>query len=149
MIQMDDWRTLINKAIQNESNVIQQHKYYTEATEAAIAEAQAALETSAEVSAAMETVYGAMVAYTHQAVARMRAEDSDPGSVDHAFRTGQAYGVSCVLNHIIDQLKDPNAGSLLADLDAFSDEMHDNILIDAKKIGLTVELLDAKGDYVD
>jgi hypothetical protein len=54
-----------------------------------------------------------------------------------------------VLNHIIDRLRDPSSVSQLPALDKFSDEMHEQILADAKEIGLTVELLDAKGELLD
>jgi hypothetical protein len=49
------------------------------------------------------------------------------------------------LNHIIDRLRDPSKTSQLAALDAFSDKMHDDLLKDVNDIGLTIELLDAKG----
>ena len=68
-----------------------------------------------------------MIIFTQQVMMRMRAEDPEPGGVDHAFRAGQVYGVSCVLNHLFDSLRDPN-GSDLAVLDEFSDQMHDEIL---------------------
>ena len=96
----------------------------------------------------MESIYGALVAYSQQVMIRMRAEDPEIGGVDHAFRAGQAYGVSCVLNHLIDQLTDVAAFTNLQTLDDFSDTLHDEILIQARAAGLTVELLDAKGDIL-
>jgi hypothetical protein len=54
-----------------------------------------------------------------------------------------------VLNHIIDRLRDPSSVSQLEALDAFSDKMHDDILEDVREIGLTIELLDAKGKTLD
>ena len=41
--------------------------------------------------------------------------------------------------------RDPSTTSQLAALDAFSDKMHDGLLSDVNDIGLTIELLDAKG----
>ena len=146
-IEMADWREIINNALADgEADPITLFRKYEEAAEAAIEEAQGRLEDSwTEPSQMMETVYGAMVAYSNQVLARRAAEDVEAGSLDHAFRTGQAYGVSCVLNHIIDRLSDPSKTSQLAALDAFSDKMHDDLLKDVNDIGLTVELLDAKG----
>lgn len=144
---MADWREIINDALGDESgDAVALFRMYEKAAEAAIEEAQSRLEDSwTEPSQMMETIYGAMVAYSSQVLARRAAEDVEAGSVDHAFRCGQAYGVSCVLNHIIDRLRDPAAASQLAALDAFSDKMHKDLLEDVKDIGLTVELLDAKG----
>ena len=71
------------------------------------------------------------------------------GLLDHVFRTGQACGVSGALNIIIDRLRDPAKVSQHAAFGEFSDEMHEHILADAKKIGLTVELVDAKGELLD
>ena len=79
----------------------------------------------------------------------MEAEDVEAGSIDNEFRTGQEYGVSCVLNHIIDRLREPSSVSQLEALDEFSDKMHDGILEDVREIGLTIELLDAKGKTLD
>jgi hypothetical protein len=96
----------------------------------------------------MESIYGALVAYSQQVMLRMRAEDPEIGGVDHAFRAGQAYGVSCVLNHLIDQLTDVSAITSLEALDDFSDTLHDEIVVQARGAGLTVELLDAKGEIL-
>lgn len=147
---MADWREIINDALNDESDdPIALFRKYEEAAEAAIEEAQSRLNDSwTEPGQMMETVYGAMVAYSNQILARREAEDVSAGSLDHAFRTGQAYGVSCVLNHIIDRLRDPSKTSQLAALDAFSDKMHNDLLEDVNKIGLTIELLDAKGGVI-
>ena len=96
----------------------------------------------------MESMYGALAAYAQQVMMELRAEDPGAGGVDHAFRSGQAYGVSCVLNHIFDSMRDPNAESLAA-LDAFSDQMHDEILETCKQVDLAMILLDAKGNYCE
>lgn len=147
---MADWREIINDALNDEcGDPIALFRKYEEAAEAAIEEAQSRLNDSwTEPGQMMETVYGAMVAYSNQILARREAEDVAAGSLDHAFRTGQAYGVSCVLNHIIDRLRDPSKTSQLAALDAFSDKMHNDLLEDVNKIGLTIELLDAKGGVI-
>lgn len=149
-IAMADWREIINEALKDEGGdqIALFHKY-EQACEAAIEEAQGRLDDSwTEPSKMMETVYGAMVAYSNQVLARRGAEDVEAGDLDHAFRTGQAYGVSCVLNHIIDRLRDRSQTSQLAALDAFSDKMHEDLLKDVRDIGLTVELLDAKGRVI-
>ena len=51
----------------------------------------------------------------------MKAEDPEVGGPDHAFRAGQAYGVSCILNHLIDRLTDVAGITALGALDDFSD----------------------------
>ena len=43
---------------------------------------------------------------------------------------------------------DHKMASQLAALDAFSDKMHNDLLEDVNKIGLTIELLDAKGGVI-
>ena len=103
-----------------------------------------------EIAAAqiIESIYGALVAYSQQVMLRMKAEDPEVGGVDHAFRAGQAYGVSCVLNHLIDQLTDVVGATALGALDDFSDTLHDEIIVQSRAAGLTVELLDAKGDIL-
>ena len=53
-----------------------------------------------------------------------------------------------MLNHIIDQLTDVASVTSLQALDNFSDTLHNDILVQAKAAGLTVELLDAKGDIL-
>ncbi|MGB0950513.1 MAG: hypothetical protein ACPGWQ_00740, partial [Poseidonia sp.] len=75
-------------------------------------------------------------------------EDPEPGSADHAFRAGQAYGVSCILNHLIDRLTDVAGITALGALDDFSDTLHDEIIVQARAAGLMVELLDAKGEIL-
>jgi len=84
-----------------------------------------------EAAQVIEALYGALVAYSQQVMLRMKAEDPEVGGVDHAFRAGQAYGVSCVLNHLIDQLTDVAGITALGALDDFSDTLHDEIVIQA------------------
>ncbi|MEE3083608.1 MAG: hypothetical protein VX320_05960 [Candidatus Thermoplasmatota archaeon] len=144
---MAKWKELMNEAMQlEEADTISAHAKFAECTQVALAEAQSALDADVTIGMTMEVVYGALAAYTQQVMMRMRAEDPEPGGVDHAFRAGQVYGVSCVLNHLFDSLRDPN-GSDLAVLDEFSDQMHDEILQVCNEIDLSIELLDAKGEY--
>ena len=144
---MEDWKTLIDQAMQKEtSDVIGAHGTYGQAVRVALSEAQMLL-GDLEAAKIIESIYGALVAYSQQVMLRMKAEDPEIGGVDHAFRAGQAYGVSCVLNHLIDQLTDV-AGITLGALDDFSDTLHDEIIIQGRAAGLTVELLDAKGDIL-
>ena len=69
---MADWREIINNALADgEGDPITLFRKYEEAAEAAIEEAQGRLEDSwTEPSQMMETVYGAMVAYSNQVLAR-------------------------------------------------------------------------------
>ena len=92
--------------MQQETNdTIGAHGTYGKAVQAALAKSQTLL-GDLEAAQIIETIYGALVAYSQQVMLRMKAEDPEIGGVDHAFRAGQAYGVSCVLNHLIDQLTD-------------------------------------------
>ena len=146
---MEDWKSLIDQAMQQEhtDDLIAAYTTYGGAVRSALSNAQLLL-GDLEAAQIMESIYGALVAYSQQVMIRMRAEDPEIGGVDHAFRAGQAYGVSCVLNHLIDQLTDVAAFTNLQTLDDFSDTLHDEILIQARAAGLTVELLDAKGDIL-
>ena len=147
---MEDWKTLIDQAMQKEtSDVIGAHGTYGQAVRVALSEAQMLL-GDLEAAKIIESIYGALVAYSQQVMLRMKAEEPEIGGVDHAFRAGQAYGVSCVLNHLIDQLTDVRPGPItaLGALDDFSDTLHDEIIIQGRAAGLTVELLDAKGDIL-
>ena len=47
----------------------------------------------------------ALSAYVQTVTIRAKAEGAEPGDLDHTFRT-ESYGVSCVLNHLIDDLVD-------------------------------------------
>ena len=53
-----------------------------------------------------------------------------------------------MLNHLIDQLIDVVGTTALGALDDFSDTLHDEIIIQGRAAGLTVELLDAKGEIL-
>ncbi|MDA0877441.1 MAG: hypothetical protein O3B05_01060 [archaeon] len=145
---MDDWKGLIDAAMQQEtSDIIGAHGTYGQAVQAALAQAQMLL-GDVEAAQIIEALYGALVAYSQQVMLRMRAEDPQVGGVDHAFRAGQAYGVSCVLNHLIDQLTDVGGVTALGALDDFSDTLHSEIIVQSRAAGLTVELLDAKGEIL-
>ena len=145
---MSDWKSLIDQAMMLEgTDVIKAHGTYGTAVRAALSNAQLLL-TDLEAAQIIESIYGALVAYSQQVMLRMKAEDPEVAGVDHAFRAGQAYGVSCVLNHLIDQLTDVSSVTNLQALDDFSDTLHNDILVQARAAGLTVELLDAKGDIL-
>ncbi len=144
-----DWKLLMNEAMQIEgSDTIAAFAKFRECIDAALASTQSSLNQNSAVGVAMESVYGALAAYAQQVMMELRAEDPGAGGVDHAFRSGQAYGVSCVLNHLFDSMRDPNTDSL-ASLDEFSDQMHDEILQTCKQVDLAMILLDAKGDYCE
>ncbi len=146
---MSEWMNLMTEAMQmNEKDFIGTHRVLTECQRAAMHEIQTLLESSPDVSQAMTALYGAFSAYVQAVTLRAKAEDAEPGDLDHAFRAGQSYGVSCVINHLIDELVDPNEGSILASLDSFSDNFHEEIVNQVVDAGLTVELLDAKGNIV-
>jgi len=139
----------MNEAMQFEANdTIAAFAKFKECIDAAMSSTQSSLNQNPAVGVAMESVYGALAAYAQQVMMELRAEDPGAGGVDHAFRSGQAYGVSCVLNHIFDSMRDPNADSLAA-LDEFSDQMHDEILQTCRQVDLAMILLDAKGNYCE
>ena len=52
-----------------------------------------------------------------------------------------------MLNHLIDQLTDVVGAFALGALDDFSDTLHDEIIVQSRAAGLTVELLDAKAIF--
>ena len=145
---MDDWKALIDQAMQIETtDTIGAHGLYEQGVRAALASSQMLL-GDLEAAQIIEALYGALVAYSQTVMLRMKAEDPEVGSVDHAFRAGQAYGVSCILNHLIEQLTDVAGITALGALDDFSDTLHEEIIVQANAAGLTVELLDAKGDII-
>ena len=146
---MGDWKVLMNEAMQLEaSDTIGAFAKFRECIDAAMVTTQSSLNQNPAVGNAVESMYGALAAYAQQVMMELRAEDPGAGGVDHAFRAGQAYGVSCILNHLFDSMRDPNADSL-ASLDEFSDQMHDEILQTCKQVDLAMILLDAKGNYCD
>ena len=145
---MDDWKALIDQAMQIETtDTIGAHQIYEKAVRAALADSKLLL-GDVEAAAIIEAIYGALVAYSQTVMLRMKAEDPEVGGPDHAFRAGQAYGVSCILNHLIDQLTDVAGITALGALDDFSDTLHEEILVQARAAGLSVELLDAKGEIL-
>lgn len=145
---MSDWKSLIDQAMTAEtSDIIQAHSLYGKAVQSALVQIQG-LMFDLEAAQLTETLYGALVAYSQQVMTRMKAEDPEIGGVDHAFRAGQAYGVSCVLNHLVDQLVDTSGSTKLASMDDFSDSLHEEIILQARGAGLTIELLGAKGELL-
>ncbi len=90
---MEDWKQLIDQAMQAETtDTIEAHATYGKAVRAALAQSQMLL-GDLEAAQIIESIYGALVAYSQQVLLRMKAEDPEIGGVDHAFRAGQAYGV--------------------------------------------------------
>ena len=148
-IAMSDWKSLLDQAmIQEGSDTVGAHITYGNAVKAALANAQGLLH-DVEAAQIMEVIYGALVAYSQQVMLRLKIEDEEVGGADHAFRVGQAYGVSCVLNHLIDQLTDVSSITNLQAFDAFSDTLHNDILVQVRAAGLFVPVLDAKGEILD
>jgi hypothetical protein len=146
---MSDWKTLLDQAmIQEDGDTVGAHITYGNAVKAALANAQGLLH-DVEAAQIMEVIYGALVAYSQQVMLRLKIEDEQVGGPDHAFRVGQAYGVSCVLNHLIDQLTDVASITNLQAFDAFSDTLHNDILVQVKAAGLFVPVLDAKGEIIN
>jgi hypothetical protein len=142
---MDDWKSMVGTAMELENqDVLQAYNKYQEASRHALAEAQGLL-GDLEAAQIIEAIYGAVFSYSNSVLLQLRVEDMEPGEVDHTFRVGHAYGVSCVLNHLIDELKEFGGITSLEALDDFSDQVHDEILKEAKKSDLAIEILDAKG----
>jgi hypothetical protein len=143
---MDDWKSMVGAAMELETqDVVQAYNKYQEASRHALAEAQSLL-GDLEAAQIIEAIYGAVFSYSNSILLQMKVEDMNPGEVDHTFRVGHAYGVSCVLNHLIDELKEFGGITSLEALDDFSDQVHDEILKEANKSDLAVEILDAKGE---
>ena len=146
---MSDWKSLIDSAMATEtSDIIEAHSLYGQASQSALMDIQG-LMFDLEAAQMMEILYGALIAYTQQVLTRLKAEDPEVGGPDPSFRAGQAYGVSCVLNHMVDQLVDTSGTTALATYDEFSDSLHDEIIVQARGAGLTIELLGAKGELLD
>ena len=114
-----DWKATIDEAMQLETeDIIAAHRKYEEGVNTALSQAQEQIEIPG-VAKAMEALYGALISYSQTVVLRMKAEEPEIGGVDHAFRIGQAYGVSCILNHLVDRLTDTTGSTHLAALDDF------------------------------
>ena len=145
---MDDWKQLIGEAMQIETtDTIAAFKIYERAVFAGLSTAQNLLD-DVEAAQIIEAIYGALVAYSQTVMLRMKAEDPEIGGVDHAFRAGQAYGVQCVSQPLDRQAHRHHWRSRnLGAMDAFSDTLHDEIIIQGRAAGLTVELLDAQGRH--
>ena len=50
---------------------------------------------------------------------------------------------------MVDQLVDTSGATALAAYDDFSDSLHDEIIVQARGAGLTIELLGAKGELLE
>ena len=82
---MEDWKGLIDQAMQKEtSDLIAAHATYGQAVRVALSEAQMLL-GDLEAAQIIESIYGALVAYSQQVMLRMKAEDPEVGGVDHAL----------------------------------------------------------------
>ena len=79
---MEDWKQLIDQAMQTEtSDTIEAHATYGKAVRAALAQSQMLL-GDLEAAQIIESIYGALVAYSQQVMLRMKAEDPEIGGVD-------------------------------------------------------------------
>jgi len=117
---MDDWKAIIDQAMQIETtDTIGAHGLYEHAVRAALAQSQMLL-GDLEAAQIIESIYGALVAYSQTVMLRMKAEDPEVGGPDHAFRAGQAYGVSCI-STTHRPLTDVAGITALGALDDFSD----------------------------
>ena len=88
---MEDWKSLIDQAMQKETaDLIAAHAIYGQAVRVALSEAQMLL-GDLEAAKIIESIYGALVAYSQQVMLRMKAEDPEVGGVDHAFRACLLY----------------------------------------------------------
>ena len=143
---MDDWKAMVGTAMQLETeDILQAFNKYREASRHALADAQNLL-GDLEAAQIIEAIYGAVFSYSNQVLLQLKVEGMEAGAVYHTFRAGHAYGVSCVLNHLIDELKEFGGITSLEALDDFSDQIHDEILKEANKADLAIEILDAKGE---
>ncbi len=148
-MEQPSWQDLMTEAMQiEEGDVLAAHKLYQQSSSAAISEVQAWMDHADGAASVVEALYGSLVAYTQEVMTRLIAEDPEHGGPEHAFRVGQSYGVSCVVNHMIDRLRDSSHETSLADLDDFSDRIHDEITAAIRDAGMTIELLDAKGQMI-
>ena len=76
---MDDWKVLIDQAMQQETtDLIGAHATYGRAVRAGLAHAQMLLD-DIEAAQIIEALYGALVAYSQQVMLRMKAEDPEIG----------------------------------------------------------------------
>ena len=145
----DNWQAIIAEAMDLETNdLMAAHRSYRNSEQAAMAEVQAWIDHNKDSASVVEALYGAFAGYMGEVMTRLGLENPEHGGIEHAFRVGQTYGVSCVLNHLIDTLVDRSGSSNLGALDAWSDDLHEEILNSIRDAGLAIELLDAKGNMV-
>ena len=148
---MDDgnWQAIIAEAMDLETqDLMAAHRSYRSSEQAAMAEVQAWIDHNEDSASIVEALYGAFAGYMGEVMTRLGLEDPEHGGIEHAFRVGQSYGVSCVLNHLIDTLVDRAGTSNLGALDAWSDDLHEEIINSVRDAGLAIELLDAKGNMI-
>ena len=87
---MDDWKSLIDQAMQIETtDTIGAHQIYESAVRAALADSQMLL-GDVEAAAIIEAIYGALVAYSQTVMLRMKAEDPEV-SVDARLASLQVF----------------------------------------------------------
>ena len=147
MAVVETWQDLMQRAMGlEEEDLVDAWGTYGHAVETALAEVQAWFDTAEGVGPALEALYGALVAASQQVMCRIEVEHLQAGQLDHAFRAGQAYGISSVLNHLVDRLRDQRGEGHLEQLDAFSDMVHEEILDQVVRVGVSVEVLDARGE---
>ena len=149
LMEDDNWQAIIAEAMDLEAqDLMAAHRSYRSSEQAAMAEVQAWIDHNEESASVVEALYGAFAGYMGEVMTRLGLEDPEHGGIEHAFRVGQTYGVSCVLNHLIDTLVDSTGSSNLGALDAWSDDLHEEIINSIRGAGLAIELLDAKGNMI-
>ena len=149
-MEQENWQEIIARAMELEaSDLMEAHRSYREAEMSALAEVQAWINHTEGAAPVVEALYGAFAGYMGEVMTRLGLEDPEHGGIEHAFRVGQSYGVSCVLNHLIDTLVDQTGTTNLEALDTWSDELHDEIIHSVRGAGLGIELLDAKGKMIE
>lgn len=147
MTDVATWQDLMQQAMALESSdLVAAWTTYGQATEAGMAEVQAWFDSVEGVGATIEAFYGALIAASQQAMCRVEIEGHPEPSSEHAFRLGHAYGISSVLNHLVDRLRDRSGATNLEQLDALSDMVHDEIVASIGDADIKVEVLDAKGE---
>ena len=101
------------------------------------------LDLHPDVSAKMlESLYGALVGASQSVMTRLPEVHDE---IDRGFLLGQAYGISAVMNHIVDRLVDRYGQSNLYALDVLSDAIHEEIVDQSQPLLMSLALKDAKG----
>lgn len=116
---------------------------FEQAMDVSVADMQRLLDVHPEVATqVIESLYGALIAGAQAVMTRFEDEHEE---VDRSFLVGQAYGISAVMNHVIDRLTDRYGISSLEQLDILSDAIHNEILDEADTTLVKLALKDAKG----